>query len=380
MLLERLRDDPAVLWGALIAFGIVVLLTPAVGGMARLLGVVDDPGGRRVHRRPIPRLGGLAIFLGILVPSLAFLNLSGELRGILLGAAVACVVGAVDDFRGLDPLPKLAGQIVAAAIPPAFGVWIDHFTLPFLGIVDLPAWLGVSLTVLWIVAVMNMVNFLDGMDGLAAGVCAISGATFAVLALSLGKVDAAIVSAVVAGACVGFLRHNFFPARIFMGDSGALTLGFVLAAVSVQGLLKTASTVVLFLPLVVLAVPLLDTSFVVARRLKHRQNPMAPDQAHLHFRFLRRGFSQRRAALTMWAWAATLAATALATRFIPLRAGGEWHLWETLAYAAVGLVALAFSLYVVYVLEIVKLGNPRARARRDAEPPAEGAGEVRRSA
>ena len=367
MLLDRLRDNPEVLWGALIAFGIVVLLTPAVGGMARLLGVVDDPGGRRVHKRPIPRLGGLAIFLGILVPSLAFLQLSGEMRGILLGAAVACVVGAVDDFRGLEPLPKLAGQILAAAIPTAFGVWIDHFTLPFVGIVDLPAWFGIPVTVFWIVAVMNMVNFLDGMDGLASGVCAIAGTTFAILALSLGRVDAAIVSAVVAGACIGFLRHNFFPARIFMGDSGALTLGFVLAAVSVQGLLKTASTVVLFLPLVVLAVPLIDTSFVVARRLKHRQNPLAADQAHLHFRFLRRGFSPRRAALTMWAWAATLAAVSLATRFIPLREGGEWHLWETLAYAGFGLVALAFSLYVVYVLEIVKLGNPRARARREGE-------------
>ena len=169
-----LRASPEVLWGALIAFGIVVLLTPAVGGMARLLGVVDQPDARRLNKRPIPRLGGLAIFLGILVPSLAFLDLTGEMRGILLGAAVACVVGAVDDFRGLAPLPKFAGQVAAAAIPVAFGVWIDHFTFPFVGVVDLPAWVGMPLTVVWIVAVMNMVNFLDGMDGLAAGVCAIS--------------------------------------------------------------------------------------------------------------------------------------------------------------------------------------------------------------
>ena len=214
---------------------------------------------------------------------------------------------------------------------------------------------------------MNMVNFLDGMDGLAAGVCGIAGITFAILALSLGKIDPAILSAIVAGACIGFLRHNFFPARIFMGDSGALVLGFLLAAVSVQGLLKTASTVVLLLPLLVLAVPILDTSFVVARRLKHKQPVSAPDQAHLHFRFLRRGFSQRRAAVTMWAWCATLAGAALATRFIPFREGGEWHLWETLAVLGIALVALAFSLYVVYVLEIVKLSNPRRfwRARRD---------------
>jgi UDP-GlcNAc:undecaprenyl-phosphate GlcNAc-1-phosphate transferase len=152
-----------------------------------------------------------------------------------------------------------------------------------------------------------------------------------------------------------------------MGDSGALVLGFLLAAVSVQGLLKTASTVVLLLPLLVLAVPIVDTSFVVARRLKHGQRVSAPDQAHLHFRFLRRGFSQRRAAVTMWAWCAALAGAALATRFIPFRKGGVWHLWETVAVAAIALVAIAMSLYVVYVLEIVKLNNPRRLRRDDAD-------------
>jgi UDP-GlcNAc:undecaprenyl-phosphate GlcNAc-1-phosphate transferase len=197
-------------------------------------------------------------------------------------------------------------------------------------------------------------------------VCAIAGLTFATLALSLGKVDAAVLSAVVAGACVGFLRHNFFPARIFMGDSGALVLGFTLATVSISGLLKTASTVVLFLPLLVLAVPIMDTSFVVARRLKHGESPFAPDQSHLHYRFLRRGYSQRRAAVTMWAWAASLGAAALATRFIPFRAGGVWHLWETVAVVAIACAALAFSAYVVYLLEIVKLTSARPRRRHTA--------------
>ena len=363
-MLTDLRASPEVLWGALIAFGIVVLLTPAVGGMARLLGVVDQPDARRLNKRPIPRLGGLAIFLGILVPSLAFLDLSGEMRGILLGAAVACVVGAVDDFRGLAPLPKLAGQVAAASIPCAFGVWVDHFTFPFLGAVDLPAWVGMPLTVVWIVAVMNMVNFLDGMDGLASGVCAIAGLTFATLALSLGKIDAAVLSAIVAGACIGFLRHNFFPARIFMGDSGALVLGFTLATVSVAGLLKTASTVVLVLPLLILAVPIIDTSFVVAKRLKYRQPISSADRSHLHHRFMDIGFSQRRAAVTMWAWTASLGAAALATRFIPFREGGQWHPGETVAVVAIALAALAFSVYVVYLLEIVKLANPRVRRRR----------------
>jgi len=362
-MLDELRATPEVLYGAGIAFGIVVLLTPAVGGMARLLGAVDNPDERRLNRRPIPRLGGLAIFLGILVPALAFLDLSGESRGVLLGAAVATVVGAVDDFRGLTPPVKLGGQLVAASIPPAFGVWIDHFTFPFLGVVDLPAWVGVPLSMLFIVAVMNMVNFLDGLDGLAAGVCAIAGTTYAVLALSLGKADPAILSAVVAGSCLGFLRHNFFPARIFMGDSGALCLGFILASVSIQGLLKTASTVVLLLPLLVLAVPIIDTSFVVAKRLKHGQPVYGADRSHLHHRFLNIGFSQRRAALTMWLWCISLAGAALATRFVPFREGGEWHLWETLAVLGIALFALAFSVYVVYLLEIVKLANPRIRRR-----------------
>src|SRR6266536_6514939 len=240
-MLHTLADHLEVLYGAVLALVIVVLLTPAVGGMARLLGVVDRPGGRRLNRRTVPRLGGIALFFGIFVPALAFLPLGRETKGLLLGAAVATTVGAIDDFRGLVWWEKLGGQVAAAAIPTGFGIWVHRFTFPIVGVHALPGWVGVPLTILWIVAIMNMVNFLDGLDGLAAGVCAISGATFAVIALSLAKPNPAIFSAVVFGACLGFLRHNFYPARIFMGDSGALLLGFVLAAISVQGLLKTAA-------------------------------------------------------------------------------------------------------------------------------------------
>ena len=366
--LRTLEDNLDVVWGALIAFAVVVLLTPAVGGMARMLGVVDRPGGRRLNRSPVPRLGGVALFLGIMVPSLAFLPIGHENRGLLLGAALAVTVGAIDDFRGLRWFEKLAGQFAAAAVPVAFGVWVNRFTFPFIGIHQLPEWTGVPLTILWIVAIMNMVNFLDGLDGLAAGVSAIAGLTFSVIALSLGKPDAAVLSAIVFGACIGFLRHNFYPARIFMGDSGALLLGYVLAAVSVQGLLKTAATVALFFPLLVLAVPIVDTTFVVARRLRHGERVFVGDQAHLHHRFLRRGFSQPRAALTIWAWCLSLAAAALATRFVPFRAHGVWHLWPSLLAAGIGLIAVAFSVYVVYVLEIVKVGNPIARRREPGDP------------
>ena len=368
MVWETLTDHLEVLYGAALALVIVVLLTPAVGGMARLLGVVDEPGARRLNRRAVPRLGGLALFFGIFVPALAFLPLGRETKGLLLGMAVATLVGAIDDFRGLAWWEKLGGQVAAAAIPTGFGIWVDRFTFPVLGVHQLSAWAGVPLTILWIVAIMNMVNFLDGLDGLASGVAAIAGLTFAVIALSLGKPDAAIMSAIVFGACVGFLRHNFYPARIFMGDSGALLLGFVLAALSVQGLLKTAATVALFFPLLVLAVPIVDTTFVVARRLRHGEKVFEGDQAHLHHRFLRRGFSQPRAAVTIWAWCLSLAAAALATRFIPFRAHGVWHLWPTVGATAIALVAIGISIYVVYVLEIVKIANPYQRRRAADDP------------
>jgi UDP-GlcNAc:undecaprenyl-phosphate GlcNAc-1-phosphate transferase len=360
---HTLTNHLEVLYGAALALLIVVLLTPAVGGMARILGVVDQPGGRRVNRRAVPRLGGLGLFFGIFVPALAFLPLGSETRGLLLGAAVATTVGAIDDFRGLAWWEKLGGQIAAAAIPTGFGIWVHRFTFPIIGVHALPEWVGVSLTIFWIVAIMNMVNFLDGLDGLAAGVCAISGFTFCVIALSLERPRPALLAAVVFGACLGFLRHNFYPARIIMGDSGALLLGFTLGALSVQGLLKTAAVATLLFPLLVLAVPIIDTSFVVAKRLKYGRPVFAADRSHLHHRFLNIGFSQARAALTMWAWCAILAGAALATRFLRPHAHGVWHTGPLIAIAAIGALALAASVYIVYLLEIVKLANPRIRRR-----------------
>jgi UDP-GlcNAc:undecaprenyl-phosphate GlcNAc-1-phosphate transferase len=364
---ETFTDHLEILYGAVLSFLIVVSLTPAVGGMARLLGVVDRPGGRRLNRRAVPRLGGLALFFGIFVPALAFLPLGRETKGLLLGAAVATTVGAIDDFRGLVWWEKLGGQIAAAAIPTGFGIWMHRFTFPVLGVHAFPGWVGVPLTVFWIVAIMNMVNFLDGLDGLAAGVCAISGVTFCLIALSLTRPEPAVLGAIVFGGCVGFLRHNFYPARIFMGDSGALLLGFTLGALSVQGLLKTAAVATLLFPLLVLAVPIIDTSFVVAKRLKYGRPVFAADRSHLHHRFMNMGFSQPRAALTMWAWCAVLAGAALATSFLSPHAHGVWHLWRTVAVASIFGLAIAASIYMVYLLEIVKLANPRIRRREQEE-------------
>jgi UDP-GlcNAc:undecaprenyl-phosphate GlcNAc-1-phosphate transferase len=366
-----LSDHLEVIWGAAMALGIVILLTPAVGGMARLLGVVDRPGERRLNRRSVPRLGGLALFFGIFVPALAFLPLGRETKGLLLGMAVATTVGAVDDFRGLAWWEKLGGQIAAAAIPTGFGIWVHRFTFPVVGVHALPEWVGVPLTIFWIVAIMNMVNFLDGLDGLASGVCAICGFTFCLIALSLHRPQPAILAAVVLGASIGFLRHNFYPARIFMGDSGALLLGFTLASLSVQGLLKTAAVATLLFPLLVLAVPIIDTSFVVAKRLKYGRPIYSADAWHLHHRFMNIGFSQRRAAATMWAWCAVLAGAALALRFLRPHAHGIWHTGPTIAVAIIAAFALGASIYMVYLLEIVKLANPRIRRREQEAREAE---------
>ena len=364
--MDTLRDNPEVLWGLLLALTVVLVLTPGVGRFARILGVVDEPGEtRRVHTMPVPRLGGIALLLGIFVPALAFLPLEGAYRGILLGAAVATTVGAIDDFRGLPWWGKLAGQVAAGSIAVGFGVTVDRFTFPGFGSQELPEWTAGAATIVWVVAIMNMVNFLDGMDGLAAGVCAIAGSTFAVIGLSLGAPDAALLSAIVAGACFGFLRHNFYPARIFMGDSGALLLGFLLATVSIEGLVKTAALATLVLPLLVLAIPIIDTSFVFAKRLKYRQPLYEADRAHLHHRFMSIGFSQARAVAYMYAWCGVLAAAALATRFLPPRPRGDWDLSNTLVAGGVALVALAASVYIAYLLEIIKLANPRIRRREE---------------
>jgi UDP-GlcNAc:undecaprenyl-phosphate GlcNAc-1-phosphate transferase len=363
---DTLRDNPEVIWGFLLALAVVLLLTPGVGRFARFIGVVDEPGEtRRVHTHPVPRLGGIALLLGIFVPALAFLELDGPYRGILLGAAIATTVGAIDDFRGLPWWGKLAGQVAAGAVAVGFGVTVDRFTFPGFGSQELPEWAAGAATIVWVVAIMNMVNFLDGMDGLAAGICAIAGSTFAIIGLSLGAPEAALLAAIVAGACFGFLHHNFYPARIFMGDSGALLLGFLLATLAIEGLVKTAALATLVLPLLVLAIPIVDTSFVVAKRLKYRQPLYEADRTHLHHRFMNIGFSQKRAVVYMYAWCGILAAAALSTRFLPPRPRGEWDLSNAFIAGGMALLALAASVYIAYLLEIIKLANPRIRRREE---------------
>jgi UDP-GlcNAc:undecaprenyl-phosphate GlcNAc-1-phosphate transferase len=327
------------------------------------------PRERDLHDSPMPRLGGLAILAGVLVAGVLFLPGTQEMRGILAGAVAIAFVGAVDDAKpgGLNPVVKLLGQFAAAAIPVACDVRVENITLPFVDPLDLGAW-GYPLTLVGIVAVMNVVNFTDGVDGLAAGVCTIAAATFAVIALSLDRVDPAILAAATAGAAVGFLRHNFHPASVFMGDSGSNLLGLLLACVAIQGVLKTAAVVALFFPLVILAVPAADATFVVAKRIKYRRPVYSADTWHFHHRFAAIGFSQRRTVLYLYAWTISLAALALALRFIPYSDdNGSFNAGWVALLAVFGAIALAASVYLVFVLEILKFRRFRERQlRRDA--------------
>ncbi|HEX4463628.1 MAG TPA: MraY family glycosyltransferase, partial [Solirubrobacterales bacterium] len=254
---------------------------------------------------------------------------------------------------------KLVGQIAAALIPVMEGVRVENLTLPFLGGFELHGW-SYPLTVLGIVAVVNVINFLDGVDGLAAGVCTISAIALAVIALSLERNEAGVLAALTAGGALGFLRHGFPPASSFMGDTGSNLLGYLLATASVQGALKTNAVVALILPLVVLAVPILDTGFVVAKRVKYRQPIYQADSWHFHHRMANIGFSQRRTLAYLYGWTLALAGLALALRFVPYSDNhGHFNAFWTTVMVAFGLLALATSVYLIYVLEILKLRRGR---------------------
>jgi UDP-GlcNAc:undecaprenyl-phosphate/decaprenyl-phosphate GlcNAc-1-phosphate transferase len=359
-------DEWDALWAFLVAAAIALVATPVTASFARRFGVVHYPRERDLHDHPVPRLGGLAILVAAVIPALIFLPAGQQTRGIVGGAIAVAFVGAVDDIRpnGLHPLVKLLGQLAAAAIPVWSGVRVDHLTLPFVDPVQLGNW-GYPLTLVGMVAVMNIVNFTDGADGLAAGVCTIAAGTFAVIALSLDRVDAGILAALTAGAAIGFLWHNFHPASIFMGDAGSNLLGLLLACVAIQGLLKTAAVVALFFPLLVLAVPGLDATFVVAKRIKYGRPVYSADRWHFHHRFANIGFSQRRTVLYLYGWTLSLAALALAMRFVPYSDdNGTLHPGWTLVIAAFALIAIAASVYLVLVLEILKFKRFRERELR----------------
>jgi UDP-GlcNAc:undecaprenyl-phosphate/decaprenyl-phosphate GlcNAc-1-phosphate transferase len=365
-MLRTVMDELDAVFGFVVAAAVAAALTPATARFARAVGAVDEPRERGLATRATPLLGGLAILAGVIVGALLFLRIDHQIRAILAGAALVTLVGALDDRWELPAGVKLVGQIAAATIPVAAGVKVENVTIPFVGAVDFGDF-GGPLTVLGLVAVMNVVNFSDGIDGLAAGVCAIAGATFAIIAFDLGRANAGVLAAIVGGAALGFLFWNFHPASVFMGDAGALLLGLLLGCVAVQGSVKTNAILALIFPLIVLAVPFLDTTFVVLKRVKYRRPVYSADRWHLHHRLSNIGFSQRRAVLYLYAWTLIQAGLALALRFVPYSDnGGHFNVGWTLVMIALGLLALAASVYLVYVLEILKFKRVFARRRPDA--------------
>jgi UDP-GlcNAc:undecaprenyl-phosphate/decaprenyl-phosphate GlcNAc-1-phosphate transferase len=365
--------DPFLALG--LAAVVSLLTTPVAGALAWRIGAIDRPRERGLHQFPTPRLGGLAILVTVVAAGLVFLPHDGESEGILIGAAVIAIVGATDDVLELKADFNLAGQLLAAIIPVASGVRVETATIPFLGHIDFSAPVSYAITVVGIVALMNVVNFIDGVDGLAAGVCTIAALTFAAIALSLDRSSAGVLAMITAGACIGYLRHGFAPASIFLGDSGSNLLGYLLGAIVVQGALKTNAVVALVFPLVILAVPILDSSFVIAKRIKYGKPIYTADRWHFHHRFANIGFSPRRTTLYLYGWTVSLAALALALRFVPYSDDhGHFNLGWSLVLAAFGVAALAASIYLVLVLEILKLKRFRQfqlrRARMaQGEPP-----------
>ena len=359
--------EPLDNWDAVFSFifagSVAWVLVPVAESIAKRVGAIDVPKERGLHDVPTPKLGGLAILVAVLGAGAIWLPWNTDTKAILAGACLITAVGVVDDIFELPPAAKFLGQMAAALIPVLAGVRAEDMTLPFVGGVDL-GWVSYPLTVIGIVAIVNVVNFIDGVDGLASGVCVISAATFAIIALSLDRFEAGVLAALTAGASLGFLRHGFPPASSFMGDTGSNLLGYLLAAIAVQGALKTNAVVALFLPLLVLAVPILDSTFVIAKRLKYRQPVYRADRWHFHHRMANIGFSQRRTLAFLYGWTLVLAGLALALRFVPYSDDrGNFDFGWTLVIVACLLMAIAASIYVMFALEILKLRQLRLRER-----------------
>jgi UDP-GlcNAc:undecaprenyl-phosphate GlcNAc-1-phosphate transferase len=357
-----------------VAAALAWLLVPAAEGIARRIGAIDHPNERSLHTLPTPKLSGLAILLAVVVAGALFLPWVALTHALLAGAIVIALVGVADDLWDLPAAAKLLGQAAAAAIPVFNGVQVASFSVPFLGRLDLASvdllspplvgnvQLGHMLTIVGIVAVINMINLIDGVDGLAAGVCVISATARAVVALSLSRTSAGVLAALTAGGALGFLRHGFPPASSFMGDTGSNLLGYLLGAIAVQGALKANAVVALFFPLVILAVPILDTGFVVAKRIKYRRPIHRADRWHFHHRMANVGFSQRRTLAYLYGWTLVMAGLALALRFVPYSddQGNFDSFWIAVMVGCL-LVTVAASFYLVVTLEIVKLRRTRSR-------------------
>lgn len=295
----------------LIALAVSYLLTPRVKTLAIKAGALDAPDARKVHTRPIPRMGGLAIYAAFVLAVLSSLHVTTEVMGLLAGGTVILIVGIIDDIMQLPAKVKLLGQILAAAVLLFFDIRIEWLTNPFgeMLYVDM---FSIPLTLLWVVGLTNTVNLIDGLDGLAAGVSTIAAITILLVALQQNFFVVTVLTAALAGSALGFLQHNFNPAKIFMGDTGSMFLGYMLAAISILGTVKSAATIALIVPIVALGLPIMDTTFAIIRRYMSGRPIFKPDKGHLHHRLLEMGLSQKQAVLLMYVISGCLGLSAIA--------------------------------------------------------------------
>lgn len=309
------RSVGLVLLTVLLAGVVSFAATPLVKAFSVKVGAIDVPkDDRRMHDHPIPRLGGLAIFLGFLFATLLMLRLDTPKKGMLLGAVIIVVLGILDDIYALPAKLKFVVQIAAALVAVLAGNRIEVLSNPNI-FSDNPVWqlgwLSIPITVIWIVAITNAVNLIDGLDGLACGVSTIGSATMLIIALLVSELDVALMMGALAGACIGFLPYNLNPAKIFMGDTGATFLGYIMATVSVQGMFKMYASISFVVPFLVLGLPIFDVCFAVIRRLSKGQSPMRPDRSHVHHRLIDMGFSQKQAVGVLYVISAILGLSAV---------------------------------------------------------------------
>ncbi len=301
----------------IVSYAFTFATTPLVRRFAFKIGAIDIPkDNRRMHKKPTPRIGGLAIIFGFTVATLCFAQPSRQLYGTLAGAAIIAVMGVIDDCKNLPAKLKFVIQIIAALVVVFAGdIKIDVFTNPnFLSDNPywvLPEWLSVTLTVIWIVFITNAVNFIDGLDGLAAGVSAIMSISLVFISIRVGEYSIAILGIALMGSCFGFLPFNFNPAKIFMGDTGSTFLGFMLATLSIQGVFKSYAVISFAVPLLILGLPLFDALFAMIRRILRGQSPMTADRGHLHHRLVDMGFSQKQTVFILYAISGVLGITAV---------------------------------------------------------------------
>ena len=324
----------------LVALAVTFVLTPVVKNFAIRIGAVDKPDARKVHHGLIPRLGGLAIYVGFMVSVIATIGFTYEMVGIMVGATFLIAVGIADDVYSLPPKVKLLGQIIAAAIPVViFNINIEWIDVPRLGIIYLPEIISLPLTIFWIIGFVNTVNLIDGLDGLAAGIATIASIAIALLAFQMGQWVAAAAMVAMTGACLAFLQYNFNPAKIFMGDTGSMFLGYIISAVSVMGSMKTVATAVLIVPLLALTVPITDTLLAIVRRKSSGVPIFSPDKNHLHHRLLAKGLNQKQVVLVMYALTAFFSCTALIVIHLSLWIG-------------IAIVAIALVLFILWARKL----------------------------